>query len=113
MFYPMPYSQSESKKTVAYSAVCNGWYFPQNPGDARGLFIFPPKTKQITTATTFHFTKNTRCIFKQHRKNPSFNYHSDFYGVKVKKVTQKEIKMPTTDKEAKERNSREHQIQTS
>ena len=113
MFYPMPYSQSESKKTVAYYAVCNGWYLPQNPGDARGLFIFPPKTKQITTATTFHFTKNIRSIFKQHRKNPSFNYHSDFYGVKVKKVTQKETKMPTTDKEAKERNSREQQIQTS
>ena len=64
----MPYSQSQSKKTVAYSAVCNGWYFPQNPGDARGLFIFPPKTKHITTATTFHFTKNIRNIFKQHRK---------------------------------------------
>ena len=32
---------------------------------------------------------------------------------KLKKVTQKEIKMPTTDKEAKESNSQEQQIQTS
>lgn len=86
--------------------------FPPNPGDARDLYIFPPKTKQITTATTFHFTKITRSLFKHHRKTRVLTTFRTS-GVKVKKVTQNEIKMHTTDKEAKEPNSREQQIQTS